>query len=442
MSQKHLLPNPPTLIAILLSIILYFYVGYGLERESFLSLIGIYALLFGSFLWIVHALKENFRLLFLLSMAFRLVFLLSIPMLSQDFYRFIWDGKMLLGGNNPYLNTPDTLMQNGTDLFANAPILYENMGALSARHFTNYPPLNQLCFAIAAIFSKEGVLGSVIAMRLMIILADLGIILLGKRILEKLNLPIKNIFWFALNPFIILELTGNLHFEGVLLLFLLWAMYLLWKGRWALAAVAMACSISIKLIPLLFLPVIFRHLGWKKGFVFCALVFVVILLFFLPFFSSEFIHNYSETVGLWFQNFEFNASIYYVLREIGYFFTGYNQIAFIGKVLPVFVFLGVCYLSFKKQNEDFPTMLKTMLFSICLYFLLSTTVHPWYLATPLLLSVFTRFRFPIVWSLVVILSYFAYSQVGFKESYPLLALEYGLVFLCMGYESRKGIVNG
>lgn len=68
-----------------------------------------------------------------------------------------------------------------------------------------------------------------------------------------------------------------------------------------------------------------------------------------------------------------------------------------------------------------------MLFAISFYFLLSTTVHPWYVATPLLLSVFTKYKFPIVWSFMVMLSYSAYGENGFDEKLWLVAMEYIVV---------------
>jgi general stress protein CsbA len=54
-------------------------------------------------------------------------------------------------------------------------------------------------------------------------------------------------------------------------------------------------------------------------------------------------------------------------------------------------------------------------------------VHPWYIATPLLLSVFTKFRFPLVWSLLIMLSYSAYANAEFQENYWLIAIEYIVV---------------
>ncbi|MBV1924303.1 MAG: mannosyltransferase, partial [Flavobacteriaceae bacterium] len=56
-----------------------------------------------------------------------------------------------------------------------------------------------------------------------------------------------------------------------------------------------------------------------------------------------------------------------------------------------------------------------------------TTVHPWYVATPLLLTIFTKYRFPLVWSFMVILSYSAYGSEGFSENLWLVALEYFVV---------------
>ena len=68
-----------------------------------------------------------------------------------------------------------------------------------------------------------------------------------------------------------------------------------------------------------------------------------------------------------------------------------------------------------------------MLFAVSFYFLLSTTVHPWYIATPLLLGIFSKYRFPIVWSFVVMLSYSAYGKDGFDENLWLVGLEYFIV---------------
>jgi alpha-1,6-mannosyltransferase len=140
--------------------------------------------------------------------------------------------------------------------------------------------------------------------------------------------------------------------------------------------------------------------------------------------SSEFISNFSATIGLWFLNFEFNASVYYVIRGIGFQTVGWNIISSVGKILPVIVVLFILGMSFFRRNDTSQKLLTAMLLCVSLYFLLSTTVHPWYVATPLILSLFTRYKFPIVWSFMVVFSYAAYGADGFHENLGLVAIEY------------------
>ena len=75
-----------------------------------------------------------------------------------------------------------------------------------------------------------------------------------------------------------------------------------------------------------------------------------------------------------------------------------------------------------------------MLFALSIYFLLSTTVHPWYVITPLSISVFTNYKYLLVWSFTVILSYSAYGINGFNEQLWMLGLEYVLVISFLIYE--------
>jgi len=115
---------------------------------------------------------------------------------------------------------------------------------------------------------------------------------------------------------------------------------------------------------------------------------------------------------------------------IGFETVGWNIIGTVGKILPVVVVLFLLYLSFFQKAKDLSRLLVLMLFGICFYYLLSTTVHPWYLTVPLVLSIFTRYRFLLVWSFMVVLSYSAYGAGGFQENLWLVALEYTVV---LGY---------
>jgi len=455
-----------TILAIIVSIGLYFLVAYDLDRTNFTQLLSLYVALFLPFLYFIKKERMNFPFLVGIAILFRLVFLFAIPSLSQDFYRFIWDGRMILEGLNPFISLPETFIQERNFPIYQAVDLYQGMGELNGSHFTNYPPINQLNFFLAAILSNSSILGAAIVMRLQIILADIGIIYFGKKILEKLNLPIHHIFLYALNPFIIIELTGNLHFESVMLFFLIWSLYLLLKGKWIWAAILLGISVSVKLIPLLFLPLFFQWFtlnslsnhssaplrqaqsdtlsiqnkrrfsitGFGKLCLFGLIVILTNIVLFLPFVSSELISSYTNSVGLWFRNFEFNASLYYIAREIGYTFRGWNEIAIIGKIMPAIAFFVLMMMTFFRKNKSPQQLITALLLGISFYYFTTTTMHPWYLTTLVVLSVFTRYRFTILWSMVIILSYQAYANDPWKENLWFVALEYTVVFVAFFYE--------
>ena len=442
--------------------LLYFLFAYFLERSDFLNLLLLYSGLFYAAWKIIQHTKFNFWIWAVIGITARVLFLPSIPNLSQDFYRFIWDGRLLILGINPYVFTPEQLANGllktteltSLEAISNAKILIQGMGSLNASHYSNYPPINQLCFALAALFAKTSVLGSVIVLRIIIIGADLGILYFGKKLLERLNLPAKNIFWYFLNPFIIIELTGNLHFEGVMLFFVIWSLYMLDKKRWVLAAILLGVSVSVKLLPLLFLPLFYKYLApeglFKKGFwkmkKFYWLTLATIVFTFAPFASKTFISNFSATIGLWFQSFEFNASVYYIIRWIGFQTVGWNIIATVGLILPMVVFICIVLLAVFRKYNTTQKLITGMLLAVSIYFLLATTVHPWYIATPVLLSVFTKYKFPLLWSFMICFSYAAYGANGFNENLSLVAIEYSVVISVALWEifikklPEKGVV--
>ncbi len=425
-----------SLFLTIISLVLYILFAYDLEREDFIKLITLYGALFFTCCKLIQITKWDFKFLVGISLIFRIAFLFAIPNLSQDFYRFIWDGSLLVNGINPFLYTPDQLISQPDFNIVNAEVLHKGMGSLSVGHYTSYPPLNILIFALSSGLANNHILGSVVIMRIIIILADIGTLYFGKKLLEKFNIPVHNIFWYILNPFIIIELTGNLHFEGVMLFFVVWSLYLLSKNKWKLSAIVFAASVSIKLIPLLFLPIFYQHLKFKKWFGYCVTVIGLNILFFFPFFSFQFVENYGQTVALWFLSFEFNGSIYYVLRESIFAFTGQKIIDVYGIMSPIIVLLMTVWFSLVRKNKTLQQIIINMLLILSCYYFIATTVHPWYIVTLLILSVFTNYKFPVIWSLVVFLSYSAYENQSYQENFWLIALEYLVVFGVLIWELR------
>ncbi|WP_108808974.1 mannosyltransferase [Aquimarina spinulae] len=448
--------NRFSILLIVAGLLFYWSFSYQLERTDFIKMISLWAALFFVSYKIIQLNPGNWKLLAITALLFRIVFLFAIPNLSQDFYRFIWDGRMLLEGFNPYLSLPEVWIAQGDAPIAQAQELYTGMGTLNGSHYTNYPPVSQFCYFIAALFASKSILGSAMVFRILIILADIGTFFFGRKLLQSFNLPEKRIFWYILNPFIIIELTGNLHFEAVMVFFIIWSLYLLHKGYWYWAAVVLALSVSVKLVPLLFLPLFFQKfilnkhksfntssftIGLPKLLGFYSIVIGTCLLIFAPFLSGEFLANFSKTITLWFQTFEFNASIYFIIRWIGFQVVGWNIIETTGKILPLVVIVILLGLTFFKNNRSTPQLITGMLLGICIYYFLSTTVHPWYIAVPLSLCVFTNYKFPIVWSFVVIFSYTAYLHPDFKENLWMVGLEYLFVFTIFSKEIIKAYQN-
>ena len=122
-------------------------------------------------------------------------------------------------------------------------------------------------------------------------------------------------------------------------------------------------------------------------------------------------------------------------------FRGYNEIAIIGKIIPILTILFLIILAFLKKIETAIQLYTAILFAVCFYYFTATTMHPWYLATPLVISIFTQYKFPIVWSLVIILSYQAYTNTPWQENLWIVGLEYSIVYTFMIYEIQKNLKN-
>lgn len=133
-------------LLISLTTLLYITFAYLLERIEFGQLLFLWLALFGSFYLLLKNKNIPTSTLVGLVVLFRLVFLLAIPNLSQDFYRFIWDGRMILEGFNPYLSLPETIIRQGTELIYEGRALYNGMGEMNGSHYTNYPPYKSTLF--------------------------------------------------------------------------------------------------------------------------------------------------------------------------------------------------------------------------------------------------------------------------------------------------------
>jgi len=422
--------------------VVYVYFGYFLDRTNFAQLILLFGSAFVLYFYLIFTTydkKETDALLWI-SMGFRVLFIIAIPCLSDDFYRFLWDGKLLVHGYNPYLFVPSEIIN--TDLAKTAGLTQELfVGLNSPNYYSVYPPINQLLFSLGGFFSKYGMVAGIVALRIPILIAEFFTIKYIRRLLEALKMSQRNVLWYALNPLVIVELSGNLHYEGMMMMCIVIAIYGLIQNKWGGAAVWWAMAISIKLIPLLFLPVLLPRLGIVKSVWFYLITSLVVTVTFLPFIDAQLIQHIASSVELYFRTFEFNASIYYIVRWFGFKHVGYNIIQTAGPILSIITLLVVMIISFYK-NDSWISMLKKMLLVYTIYLLMASIVHPWYIINLVVLSVFvSNYKYALLWSSLVILSYATYQTENYQENYLLVGIEYLFVTTWLLFELIKNKIT-
>lgn len=430
-------------VSLLLSLTGYSYFGYVLHRENFLSLVSVYLVLFAAYIFLVRTAGEGTgKILLTAAIVFRLLFLFSIPALSDDYLRFIWDGKMFNIRENPFTVVPSSFIPDNNSLRDYLLPLYKGMN--SPAYYTVYPPVLQFIFAIAVWLFPNNLLGPLIILHAGCIAAEIGTLFLITKLLKQFQLPKENLWWYALNPLVIIELSGNLHFEALVIFFLLLSIYLLLPrdtnenkiplSRIIFSGIAFALAIASKLIPLLFLPFLLRRLKWKQSILFFTTVFAVTIMLFIPFIDSQSIENMGSSLRLYFQKFEFNSSIYYLIRWIGFQWKGYNIINQAGPLLGIAVFIFVMMLVLSEKSLTLKNYFRMMQWSLTIYLLLATTVHPWYITPLIMVSVFTEFRFAIIWSLFIIFSYSLYQVQPYQENLWWIVLEYGALIIALTFD--------
>ncbi len=495
------------------------FLGYYPEQQDFGYLLPGFLAAFGGYYFFCKKLVTQQSLAFWLGIAVvaRFLLLFSLPNLSDDVYRFIWDGRLLNQGINPFEQLPEYYLLAGNEVSGITRSLFDQLN--SPEYFTVYPPVCQAIFAVSAWLFPNSILGTIITMKSFFLLFEMGTLFLGIRLLDYFKMDRKQILWYALNPLIILELTGNLHFEALMVFFLVAAIYFYVKcgmgigflhhttGHFSpfsasqppegvapnpqmsspphlgppeeegsparkhplrnllLSAMMMGFAIATKLLPLMFLPFFIKRLGWKKAVIYFGVIGVTVVALFAPLFSDVFLNNIGSSIGLYFQRFEFNGSIYYLLRWLGQQLSGYNQIRLLGPLLGLVVFMGVVYRAFSEKDwkddanpsvflpshtsilpkreaglkeasradrlspQELSTLqlFRQMLFALTLFLFCTTTVMPWYLSGLILFSVFTGHRYPLVWSFMILLTYVNYSYPVFEENLWVVGVEYAVV---------------
>lgn len=423
----------------LVSLAGYHLLLYATPREDFYRILLLFSVLGMVYLFALSINRpQHLNAMLVLAILLRCSLLWAVPELSDDYFRFIWDGHLWHLGISPFAYLPSELI--GQPDFASIAWHQQLFQGLnSPDYFTIYPPFSQLVFVLGTYLFPENIIGNIIVMRVIIILCEIGTIYFLLKILKQYQLPSRHVLIYALNPLVIIELTGNLHFEALMIFLVTLAIWCFKKGNWMWSAVALGAAVSTKLLPLIFLPLLWGRLPLKRLMAYYGLTGITIVVCFLPMLDQELLSGMSSSLSLYFQKFEFNASIYYVIREIGFAYTGYNIIQSAGKYLALATLLVVVLLAWKSPQKM--TWPQAMLWALMTYLVLSTTVHPWYITSLVFLGTLTSFRFPLIWSMLVMVTYAGYTADGYQENLWLVTAEYLGVFIFLATELSAGGTN-
>lgn len=285
------------------------YLGYFVPREETIPLMVGVGLMFAAFFIVLRKTEdEEVDLMYYWSILLRVLLIASIPKLSDDVYRFIWDGRLLVNLQDPYKYLPAHYLSEGIEGIDYS--LFELLN--SSSYYSVYPPLNQVFFFLSTLLSPNSIGWSIVILRVLLFVFELGNIRLIRKLLAHYNLPEKYGLLYALNPLVIFELTGNLHFEGVLVFFLLLAILKYEEDKLHTSAIYFGLSVATKFIPLILLPLLFRKIGFKKTMVYGLIVAATVAITFLPLINTAHIWAIWDSAELYFQKFEFNGSFYYL----------------------------------------------------------------------------------------------------------------------------------
>lgn len=313
----------------------------------------------------------------------RLAFLPLLPGLTDDLYRYVWDGWLQMEGINPYRYPPE---HEALRSFQRAPI-YDLLNSQS--YYSVYPSLAQLAFAVGGwVYAEFGWHAAYYALKGVFATVEFG----GVLVLSRLTTA-RNLLLYAWNPLVLIETAGQGHTEALLVPLLLAVIWAVRHGRGRWASVAVAGAGMVKLYPFVLWPLLLRRFGWTAvwpGAVFAAGISV-------PYAAPYVLPHIKASVDLFAYLMEFNAGPYYLTKHVLWAVTGADWSKVIG---PTFrsLFLGLLPLIYVLDWQRNWSFRWGSLLTIGAYVALSTTVHPWYLLPLIALGVIHRRpSWPWIW---------------------------------------------
>lgn len=185
------------------------------------------------------------------ALAARIPLLFAPPSLSDDVYRYVWEGRVLAHGGNPYTQAPaDPALEDLRDRTIHPRVNHPELATI-------YPPFAEAGFALVAAVSP-----TVLAMKLWVVLHDLLLIAVLLALVRQAGGPPLAVAAYAWNPLPIVEYAGSGHNDPTAMLWLAVAWWLV-RRRPVASALALGAGVLVKLAPLIALPLFVVRWPWR-----------------------------------------------------------------------------------------------------------------------------------------------------------------------------------
>jgi len=351
---------------------------------------------------------ESRRLLLvclLLAVVWRVAMVPAAPLVSDDVYRYVWDGRVQRFGLNPYRTVPDDPALEHLHSEATRRI-----DPTSAALPTIYPPVAELFFR-----SVTAVHESVTAIVIAVVACDLLTMLVLWRWLATTG---RNPWWviaYAWHPLVAVEGAGGGHIDIVGTLLVVVAGFALSRRRGLLATSALAAAFAVKFLPVVLVPLLWRRVSLRDALGGVGLV----VLAYLPFLDSTLALPVGS-LGAYTESWRFNGPIFSWLEP----WLGVPGVL----ALAVGAGVAVAVMARSVMSVDEPA---AWAWPLAVSLLIMPAVYPWYLVwlTPFLT---TRATWPLVaWTIGSMLTYVVWSSelagTGWVLPGWVVPVEYGLV---------------
>ena len=203
----------------------------------------------GGLVWVLPRPKYGIRQLVITAALIRGILVFMEPTLSDDVYRYLWEGRVAWAGENPYLQPPASPLFDawGFDPIRDR-VAHPEISAI-------YPPMAIWLFAVLGqiVYAPWGI-------KLFMAFADLGVVFVLARLLRRRERTLGPAWLYALHPLGAVESAGSGHMEALGLLCVLAAVDS-WDERRGGVAWA-ALGLWVKLLPGVMIPRLWRGRPW------------------------------------------------------------------------------------------------------------------------------------------------------------------------------------